>query len=126
MDSLPKLCTILDKTQKTVYREYLTERFSVSEFPDFYNNINLLNIKSIYTTNIDNLIPKIIASKNNAFLNDQRYNGESPDPGAINYLPLHGNVDSSSDTYIFDTSSLANIYTNAPRIWNYVSHSFEK
>lgn len=126
IDTLPKLCTILDKTQKEDYRKYLTQRFSVKEIPDLYYNINNLNIKSIYTTNIDNLIPQIIQKKNNAFLNDQRENGESPEPGAINYLPLHGNVDSGSDTYIFDTSSLANIYTNAPRIWNYVSHSIEK
>ncbi len=126
MDTLSKLCTILDKTKKKEYREYLTERFSVKYLPDLYYNMNLVNIKAIYTTNIDNLIPKIIEKNSNAFLNDQRNNGESPDFGAINYLPLHGNVDSGSNTYIFDTSSLANIYNNVPRIWNYVSHSIEK
>lgn len=124
--SLSRLCTILEKTKKNEYRNYLTERFKVEKIPDFYYNINNFNIKSIYTTNIDNLIPQIIHKNINAFLNDQRENGESPDAGAINYLPLHGNVDSGSDTYIFDASSLANIYASAPRIWNYVSHSIEK
>ena len=43
IDTLPKLCTILDKTQKEDYRKYLTQRFSVKEIPDLYYNINNLN-----------------------------------------------------------------------------------
>lgn len=126
MSNLSRLCTILEKKEQLRYRLYLTERFTASYIPSIYENLNLIQIKSIYTTNIDNLIPQIIAKNPFHFINDQRENGESPDSSAINYLPLHGNVDSSSDTYIFDTASLANIYSNVPRIWNYVSHSIEK
>lgn len=126
MCDLPRLCTILEKKEQLKFRAYLTERFTVTYVPSIYENLNLVKIKSIYTTNIDNLIPQIIAKNSLYFINDQRDNGESPDVNAINYLPLHGNVDSVSDTYIFDTASLANIYSNVPRIWNYVSHSVEK
>ena len=56
---LSKASLILEKSSKQEFYDYLRCRFDVSEFDEVYNVLPLLNIKSIYTTNIDNLMYKI-------------------------------------------------------------------
>ena len=123
---LPQISTILEATRKREFYEYLTNRFTVSSFDTLYYNILNVNIKSIYTTNIDNLIPKIYESnKKFLFLNNQSVNGPTTDTNGINYLALHGNVAENQDKYVFDVASLANIHTNVPRIWQCLSRELE-
>lgn len=122
--TLQQLSSVLASTDKTEFYRYLTARFSVAYVDPLYLHINKLNIKNIYTTNIDNLIPQIVA-KGNRYLNDQMFNGRAIDAKAINYVPLHGNVDAIPKKFIFDVNSLANIYNDAPRIWNYLSIEME-
>lgn len=123
---LPRLSTILEKTQKKDFYDYLSSRFTVDYFPDFYTAINEINIKSIYTTNIDDLIPKIIFKSKNKYVNNQLDNGESTDNNSINYLPLHGSVEKPEIGYVFGVASLANIYNNTQRIWSVLSQSIER
>lgn len=123
---LPRLCTILEKTDKDNFRTYLTSRFKVNYFPTFYENLNLLNIKSIYTTNIDNLVPQIVAKSKNKYIHYQQLYGDCTDDKGINFLSLHGNVDIPNSEYIFDVSSLANIYSDAQRVWSFLSCAIEK
>ena len=86
--------------------------------------MRILGIRSIYTTNIDNLIPQIIA-RGSRYINDQLANGPTIDSKAINYIPLHGNVDANPQKFIFDVNSLANIYNDTPRIWSCLSREME-
>lgn len=122
--NLPQLSSILENTDRVAFYKYLTNRFSVEYIDPLYSCINNLNIRSIYTTNIDNLIPQIVA-QGNRYLNDQMANGPAIDIKAINYIPLHGNVDARPQKFIFDVNSLANIYNDAPRIWSCLSREME-
>lgn len=127
INDLPKLCTILNTSHKAELKEYLTNRYKVLSYEKWYENINLLNIKGIYTTNIDDLVPTIVAKSNSTrYINDMSVNGESMDTNRINYLPLHGSVLHPERPYIFDVASLANIYRQVPRMWNYLSNATEK
>lgn len=125
INNLSYISTILEKSQKDEYYNYLSDRFKVEHIDSLYYHINKLNIKNIYTTNIDNLIPKIFSQHPSKFLNDQLTNGLLPDKDAVNYLPLHGSVDQPIPKFVFDVASINNIYNDAPRIWNYLSHGIE-
>ena len=122
--NLPQLSSVLENTDRVTFYKYLTDRFSVEYIDPLYNCINKLNIRSIYTTNIDNLIPQIIAQGDH-YINDQMANGPAIDIKAINYIPLHGYVEAIPQKFIFDVNSLANIYNDAPRIWNCLSREME-
>ena len=56
---LPQLCSILTNTVEGAFYEYLTNRFTVDYVDPLYYNLQNINVKSIYTTNIDNLIFEI-------------------------------------------------------------------
>lgn len=125
--SLSMISTILQRKAKTEFKAFLTERFSVDSYESFYNNLNLVNVKSYFTTNIDNLIPKIVSAENSKrFINDLLVNGENADANRINYLPLHGCVENPENEYVFDVQSLATTFGNNPRIWSYLSNACEK
>jgi RecA/RadA recombinase len=86
-----------------------------------------VNVKSYFTTNIDNLIPKIVSAENSKrFINDLLVNGENADANRINYLPLHGCVENPENEYVFDVQSLATTFGNNSRIWSYLSNACEK
>lgn len=126
---LPSVATILESKDPIGFRNFLTERFSIAEdkVPPIYDNLNLINIKGLYTTNIDNLLPFIIqnSSYGEKYLNDQKENGIDPSPKAINYLPLHGSVCDDNKKFVFSSSSIATIYNNDTRIWNYLTVAIE-
>lgn len=123
--SLPQICTILESSSQKEYHDYLVSRFTVNYVDPLYYNITKLNVKSIYTTNIDDLIIKIYKDKNNRFLNSQYEEGPSTDPRAINYLALHGSVVSYPHRFVFDINTLATIYSDVPRIWNCLAREIE-
>lgn len=125
--SLSMISTILQRKAKTEFKAFLTERFSVDSYESFYNNLNLVNVKSYFTTNIDNLIPKIVSAENSKrFINDLLVNGENADANRINYLPLHGCVENPENEYVFEVQSLATTFGNNSRIWSYLSNACEK
>lgn len=125
--SLSMISTIFQRKAKTEFKAFLTERFSVDSYESFYNNLNLVNVKSYFTTNIDNLIPKIVSAENSKrFINDLLVNGENADANRINYLPLHGCVENPENEYVFDVQSLATTFGNNSRIWSYLSNACEK
>ncbi len=123
--SLPQICTILESSSQKEYHDYLVSRFTVNYVDPLYYNITKLNVKSIYTTNIDDLIIKIYKNQNNRFLNSQYEEGPSTDTRAINYLALHGSVVSYPHRFVFDINTLATIYNDVPRIWNCLAREIE-
>lgn len=123
--SLPQICTILESSSQKEYHDYLVSRFTVNYVDPLYYNITKLNVKSIYTTNIDDLIIKIYKNQNNRFLNSQYEEGPSTDSRAINYLALHGSVVSYPHRFVFDINTLATIYNDVPRIWNCLAREIE-
>ena len=123
--TLPQICTILESSSKKEYHDYLVSRFSVDYFDPLYYSITRINVKSIYTTNIDDLIIKIYKDKNNYFLNSQYEEGPSTDVNAINYLALHGSVVSYPHRFVFDINTLSTIYNDVPRIWSCLAREIE-
>ena len=125
-NDLTRYCTVIEKTHKQELHDYLSKRFHVCKFDPLYDNINMINIKNIFSTNIDDLIPQIVYNNPERYINDKRVNGEALDTRAINYLPLHGNVDKPEDGYMFSTAEIANSFHDNGHSWQYLMQSVEK
>ena len=54
--NLSQISTILANSKKQEFYSFLREVFTVSDFDKGYFNVDKLNPKNIYTTNIDDLI----------------------------------------------------------------------
>ena len=126
LNDLPRYCSVMERKNRSSLYEYLTKRFHVATFDDSYLNLNLLNLKGIYTTNIDDLIPQIIGKNPLRYINEQSVNGDCTNEQGINYLPLHGYVKYPENGYVFSVEKIATIYNQAPRIWHYLSAALEK
>lgn len=126
LKDLPRYCSLMERQNKSALINYLTKRFHVSSYDDCYLNLNLINLKGVYTTNIDDLIPQIIEKSPYRYINEQHVNGDCIDAKGINYLPLHGYVKYPEKGYVFSVEKIANIYNQAPRIWAHLSAALEK
>lgn len=90
---LPQLCQIISKTQRDALNTFLRKRFSVVEFSPLYGNLERINLKAIFTTNIDDLIFKIFEDSQKYYVNDISLRGPSiVGSSAIDYIALHGSV----------------------------------
>lgn len=126
LNDLPRYCSVMERRNKKALHNYLTKRFQVRSFIPAYLNLNLINIKGVYTTNIDDLVPQIIGKSTDRYINEQHVNGDCTDSRGINYLPLHGYVKYPERGYVFSVEKVANIYNQATRIWSYLSAALEK
>lgn len=117
---LAQISTILESTKKENFLNYLTERFKVGEFSDKYKILAEINLKSIFTTNIDDLPFEIFESSANKYLNDITEFGPSLDKTAIDFIPLHGNVLRKDKGYTFSTVDIASAFSNESNVWNYL------
>jgi hypothetical protein len=125
--NLGQVSQILEKTKRREFYEFLVSRFSVVDFSDDYNCLSILNIKGIYTTNIDNLVHKIFEKSPLKYLNDVAINGSKNHENAcVDYSALHGCVLYPDRPYVFDIASISNTYSNSPRTWTYLSTAIEK
>lgn len=123
---LARYCSVMEKKNKTALIDYLTKRFRVTSYDKCYLNLNLINLKGVYTTNIDDLIPQIIEKSDSRYVNYQHTNGDCIDERGVNYLPLHGYVQNPERGYVFSVEKIANIFNQATRIWSYLSAALEK
>ena len=123
---LPQLCSILTSTAEGPFYEYLTNRFTVDYVDPLYYTLQKINIKSVYTTNIDNLIFEIYKNVPGVFINNLGTDGKTTDPNSIDYLGLHGSIETTPHKFIFDVGSLATIFSDAPRIWSLLAQSLEQ
>lgn len=123
---LPQLCSILTSTVEGPFYDYLTDRFTVDYYNPLYNNLQNVNVKSVYTTNIDNLIFEVYKNVPGVFINNLGTDGKTTDKNKIDYLGLHGSIVNFPHKYIFDVGSLATIFSDAPRIWSLLAQSLEQ
>lgn len=119
--NLPRACTKLEKTDKSSFYNFLNARFSVRNFDKLYLELLKINIRNIYTTNIDDLFFKIYGpSTNTYYLNDKGKDGDSfNDKFAIDYYALHGCVRHGND-YVFGTTEIASAFSQrgTEKSWN--------
>lgn len=89
------------------------------EFLKEYKLLLDVNIKNIYTTNIDDLIYEIFNESKNKYINTTIVEGIPFFQGdAINYSPLHGCVLYPQKGYIFSKTKIASAYTDQKDDWN--------
>lgn len=109
---LPRACTKLIQTDKASFYSFLNRRFSVKNFSPLYTKLLKINIRNIYTTNIDDLFFEIYKDTEKlVYLNDSSIKGTTyGDNMAINYFPLHGCVKSEGD-YVFGATEIASAFS---------------
>lgn len=110
--NLPRACTKLIRSDKESFYSFLNNRFCVKDFDPDYVSLTKINIKSIYTTNIDDLFFKIFAlSEGLSFLIDCSIKGSVyNDDLAVNYFPLHGCIKNEGD-YVFGVTEIASAFS---------------
>lgn len=117
--SLPQLCTILESEQLARLREYLRRRYTVESFDRRYAALSNINVGTIFTTNIDDLIHKIYAKVDSHYINDVTSRGAAfGDRTAIDYVPLHGSVAHAEDKFTFSITDLATAFSSDPDKWH--------
>lgn len=126
LNDLPKYCSVMERRKRAELYEYLTNRFKVVSYEPFYDNLNYINLKGVYTTNIDDLIPQIVSQSKTRYINEQNVYGDCTNDKGINYLPLHGYIKYPEQGYVFSVERIANIYNQDPHVWSYLSSAVEK
>ena len=119
-NDLSKASTMLERSiEKDKFKQYLTNRFAIDTYDNLYKNMFRINIKNIFSTNIDDLIFKIWTNNNQSqqHINNTLNRGESNDPLAINYFPVHGCVLNSDREYIFSNIKIASAYLSQNGSW---------
>jgi len=119
-NDLSKVSTVLEKSmERDEFKQYLTNRFTVDEYDKLYENMTRINIKNIFSTNIDDLIFKIWENDNQSqrYINNTLNLGESNDNLAINYFPVHGCVLNPDKEYIFSNIKIASAYSSQDGSW---------
>lgn len=117
--SLPQICTIIEHSKKERLRSYLESRLTVGSFDSSYRGLQRLNIKTIFTTNIDDLIFKIYADSVTHYLNDLDIRGASyNDRSAIDIVTLSGCVLDDNRPFSFNSLDLAAAFRSDPDRWH--------
>ena len=124
--NLAQIATILNSSHKAEFQSYLKERFTVGEFDTRYQVVERLPIRSIFTTNIDNLLHQIYKNGATSYLNDLDIRGSTfSDRNAIDLITLHGCVLNDSRDLTFDATDLASAFAREPDRWHCLVQALE-
>ncbi len=116
---LPQLCAVLEAEQGAQLRAYFQERYTVGAYDPRYGALSNINVRKIFTTNIDDLILKIYATLDTHYVNDVTHRGATfGDRTAIDYVPLHGSVAHADGQFLFSTTDLATAFSEDPDKWH--------
>lgn len=117
---LPQLCTFISKSRKDDLNSYIKSRFDVGGYSEKYKNLENINAKYIFTTNVDNLLESVFSGNPNKYINNASLNGVSfRDKSAIDYIYLHGSVSDDESPLIFGDLDIASAFSNDPSRWNF-------
>lgn len=116
--NLAQLCQILESTHRDELITYFRSRFTVTKFDSLYNNLERANIKSIFTTNIDDLVFRIFSDSTKYYINDITLRGPSMvGTNAIDYIALHGSVAHSDDDFDFSPIEISTSFERDKDKW---------
>lgn len=125
--NLAQLCTIIESNVGQKFYDYLSYHFKVAEFDVRYNNLNNIYIKTIFTTNIDDLLYRVYASSTNQYLNDIDINGPVfNDRKAIDMVPLHGSVLENRRPIVFTAFNVSTAFREDPDRWHFLSRRIQE
>lgn len=109
-NDLEKISSILKRNCSKQFQDYLREKYMVHDYNPLYDTLNKINISSIITTNIDNLISTIMDKSNRYYVNSVSYYGSVKRDGySIEYIPLHGDVLNTESELYFGKFELCNV-----------------
>lgn len=114
---LPQLSTVIAARDAPGLEDFLRKRFTVSEFDPSYRVLEKVAIRSIFTTNIDDLFESVLGESDVHFLNDVYSRGAAASGSAIDIVKLHGSVRDPNRPYIFGPLDLAAAATADPDRW---------
>ncbi|MCU1302938.1 MAG: hypothetical protein JWQ87_3222 [Candidatus Sulfotelmatobacter sp.] len=124
---LAQVCAMLEATQADAFRSFLKARFSVVTFDSRYEAIWSLPIKTIFTTNIDDLFFRIYEKSDTHYLNDIDITGPAfGDRSAVDYIALHGSVTHSSSNFVFNPMELATAFSSDPDKWRVLTQRLQR
>jgi hypothetical protein len=124
---LPQLCTLLSRSRKADLDAYFHFRFDVDKFSDKYSNLAKINIKNIFTTNVDNLMESVFKDSSDKYINNANLNGVSVrDKLAIDYIYLHGSISDPGSSLVFGDIDIAKAFSSDPKRWNYLTSLMNK
>jgi SIR2-like protein len=125
--SLSQICTIIRSTRSLDLDEFLRRRFRITDYDERYENLEKLNIRAIFTTNIDNLIFRIFQNSRRRFVNDITIRGPAhSDREAIDFVPLHGSVVHESGDFIFSAKEIATAFASDPDMWYFLTRRIQE
>ena len=102
-------------------------RFNVSQYEDFYKNLLRINVRRIFTTNIDNLISKIYEGSNRKYINNILKNGACfGDESCVDYIPLHGSIEEPEDKFIFNIQDVSSSFNLRNKLWVSLGNAAEQ
>ncbi|EHU9139911.1 SIR2 family protein, partial [Escherichia coli] len=115
---LPQLCQILSSSSKKELKDFFINRFTVTEFDELYKSLESIKIKSIFTTNIDDLIFKIFKDSSKYYINDIQLRGPAISNGeAIDYIGLHGCVAYPGSEFAFSPLEISSSFERDKDRW---------
>lgn len=101
------------------FDQYLREKFRVKgdTLNPLYYNLNLVNIKSYITTNIDNIFQTVVDATSDRYVNSI-VNGTAKRNGyAIDYIPLHGDITDLESPLYFGKLEIARAFSDKPKFF---------
>ena len=116
--SLSQLCQILTATRKDDLINFLKARFTTVNYNNEYDSLDRVNVKSIFTTNIDDLAYKIYENSSKYYLNDIAVRGPSiTSSNSIDYIALHGCVRYDDKDFDFSPVELSSSFERDKDKW---------
>lgn len=123
---LSQIATIIESTKKDEFYDFLRKHYTVGEFDERYKVLDRFNIKSIFTTNIDDLAFRIYENSVNHYLNDRNLRGATfHDRSAIDYVALHGSIAHEGEHLEFGTTDLAVSFSSDRDKWHYLTNQIQ-
>ena len=125
--ALPRLIKIIQARERDELKRYLKNRFKVNELDARYFSLTKLPIKTIFTTNIDDVIYSIYEDSVDYYINDVTLHGPVyADKRSVNYIPLHGTVINDTFDYSFSTTEIATSFRSDPDKWHFLTEAMQK
>jgi energy-coupling factor transporter ATP-binding protein EcfA2 len=122
---LAKICTIVASTRESELDQYLRERFTIGDFDPRYSALENLAVRTILTTNIDDLPWRIYADSKSSYLHDLSTGGSiSGDRAMVEFVPLHGSVRNDGG-YTFTALDLAAAFSSDPDEWHFLTERLQ-
>ena len=118
-NDLERVSNVVNRRAKQQFQDFLRKKYTVTTYNSLYDALNLINIHSFITTNIDNIIQCVMDnSEKYSLYNIVEYGAAKRGKNIIPFIPLHGNVKDLASNLYFGKSELANVDNDNRELFN--------